>query len=104
MALIVRLSSDLTGAEGEEEDFAKLTIRRYPGLETAVALDVLPTEVTALVEAGDVVVCELKLPNEPYGREIVVHLKDFKKLADNIDEVVKNARKNKGRRPGSRVS
>ena len=96
MALVQRMVSDITGAEGAAEDFVTLTIREHPAATEPKALDVLPDEIKGLKNAGEVVVLEVKNGGEP--KQLIVTLADFRKLCS--DEVVKGARGTKGRRPG----
>jgi len=52
--------SDLSGAEGNDEDFVTLVVRRHPKLEEPVQIDVLPDEIKGLKNAGNLVVLEVR--------------------------------------------
>lgn len=107
MAIVNRMASDLTGKEDEPEKFAQLVIRKGPGIEKALALDVLPEEVGDLDEADNIYVVELKLPGDYQAREIVVTLKEFTDKVvtpsgKKLEDVIEGARFLRGRRPGTR--
>jgi hypothetical protein len=87
--------SDLTGTEGPEEDFVTLTIREHPAITEPKALDVLPDEIKDMKSAGELVVLEI---GNGEKKQMIVTLAVFRKLCS--DEIVKNARGTKGRRPG----
>lgn len=95
MAIVSRMVSDITGAEGNEADFVVLTVREHPSITEPKALDVLPDEIAALKDAGDIVVLEIANGEK---RQLVVKLADFRKLIS--DDLVKQARGTRGRRPG----
>ena len=101
MAVKSVMISDLSGAEGNEDDFTTLTVRAHPALndDEVKALDVLPAEVANLREAKDLVVVELGRNGDK--RQLVVTLAEFRKVCS--DDVVKKARGNRGRRPGTVV-
>jgi hypothetical protein len=42
------MASDLSGMQGEDAEFGRLVVRRYPGLDSPVQLDVLPQELDGL--------------------------------------------------------
>jgi hypothetical protein len=100
------MRSDLTGKEDEPEKFAQLVFRSGPGIDKAIAFDVLPEEVGDVDEAGDIFVIELKLPGDAVGRELVVTLKEVQaKLVpqgQKLDQLLENARFLRGRRPTAR--
>lgn len=98
MALVSRMVSDITGKEGEQDEFATVIIRDHPAVDEPKALDALPSEVEGLKDAPGVVTVEVKANGET--REFVVLLSDFRKVVP--DEVVKKARGTRGRRPGFR--
>lgn len=101
MAVRSIMVSDLTGAEGSESDFTTLTVRSHPSLSDGEvkALDVLPSEVANLAEAKNLVIIELGSNGD--RRQVVVTLDQFRKVCP--DDVVKKARSNRGRRPGTVV-
>ncbi|MBN6191395.1 hypothetical protein JQN58_31475 [Aneurinibacillus sp. BA2021] len=92
--------SDLTGAEGKDEDFITLAVRRYPGLEEPVQIDVLAAEIKGLKSADQLVVLEVRNGGEP--QRVVTTKAEFDKLAPNIQEVLANADGLRGRRKGFR--
>ena len=96
MAIVSRMVSDLTGTEANESEFVTLTVRDHPAVDEPKALDVLPSEIADLKEAGEIVVLEVGTNGDK--RQIVVALADFRKLCK--DETVKAARGTRGRRPG----
>ena len=93
--------SDLTGAEGNDEDFVTVVVRTHPELEEAVQFDALPDEVKNLKSIKDLVVLELKNGETV---QLVTTLQEFNKLSPNIGEVLKNADGLRGRRKGFRPS
>lgn len=100
MALVSRMMSDITGAEAPEGDFVTLVIREHPSTSEPKSLDVLPSEVSGLSEAKNLVVIELKTNGDT--RQLVVPLADFRKVVS--DEVVQAGRSTRGRRPGTRLN
>lgn len=98
MALVSRMVSDISGTEANEDQFVKLTIRQHPAATEAKVLDVLPSEIADLKDAGDLVVLDVTNGEK---RQIVVKLADFRKLIS--DEIVANAPGNRGRRLGTRL-
>lgn len=91
--------SDLTGAEGTDEEFVTVVVRKHPGIEEPVVFDAKPEELKGLKAAGDLVVLEIK---NGETTQLVTTLAEFKKLSPNIDEVLKNADGLRGRRTGFR--
>jgi hypothetical protein len=100
MAFVQRVASDLTGAEGPEDQFGKLVVRRYPGIEGSKVLDVLPSEVADL-ETDDLVEVEYTEPGATTGRALVVSKKDFDALAPDMAGVLAKARTPRGRPRGN---
>jgi len=98
MALVSRMVSDISGTEANEDQFVKLTVRQHPAANEAKVLDVLPSEIADLRDAGDLVVLEVTNGEK---RQIVVKLADFRKLIS--DDIVANAPSNRGRRLGTRL-
>lgn len=96
MAIVSRMVSDLTGAEANESEFVTLVVREHPLIDEPKSLDVLPSEIENLKGADDLVILEVGSNGDK--RQIVVPLADFKKLVK--DDVLKNARGTRGRRPG----
>jgi len=91
--------SDLTGAEGTDEEFITVVVRSHPNLEDPVQFDAKPEELKGLKSAGDLVELELKNGDT---RRVVVTLAEFNKLSPNIKEVLENADGLRGRRKGFR--
>ncbi|MEU9246822.1 hypothetical protein [Streptomyces sp. NPDC048385] len=106
MAYVTRRVSDLSGTEGAEKDFAALTVRRYPGLEKPVQLDVTPEEIKKLKDNNDIVVVEVKQPGSNDSELVHMLRDDFDALApkDNMAELLGQARGTRGRRPGTKVN
>jgi hypothetical protein len=96
MAIVSRMVSDISGKEAAESEFVTLTIREHPGTDEPKALDILPDEISGLKEAGEIVVLEVGSNGDK--KQMVVTLADFRKVVK--DEIVKNARGTRGRRPG----
>ncbi|MGB3684933.1 MAG: hypothetical protein WA991_03810 [Ornithinimicrobium sp.] len=96
MAIRSIMVSDLTGAEGDEQDFVTLTVRSHPAADEAKALDVLPSEIEGLTQADDLV--SLEIGDNGDKRQMVVSLADFREFCD--DKKVQAARGTRGRRPG----
>lgn len=99
MGYVSKRVSDLTGVEAPDDQFVELIIRKAPGLEEPVRLDVLPDEIKGLKSAGEVVVLEIR---NGENKQLIVSLAEWKKLAPNIDEIVANADGMRGRRKGFR--
>ena len=91
--------SDLTGAEGADEDFVTVVVRQHPELEEAVQFDALPDEIKGVKGLRDLVVLELR---NGETTQVVTTLAEFNKLAPNIGDVLKNADGLRGRRKGFR--
>ena len=91
--------SDISGAEGKDEDFVTVVVRQHPNLDEAVQFDALPKEISGLKGAGDLVQLEIRNGDT---RNLVVTLAEFNKLAPNIAEVLANADGLRGRRKGFR--
>lgn len=104
IAKVQKVVSDLTGREVEEHQALTLIVRRGPGVDRAVVLDVLPDEVGDLTDANDCYVVELRKHGETTGQEMVVTLKNFKAIAPDgkVDELLDNARGLRGRPPGAK--
>ena len=103
MAIVSKKISDLTGNEGTDDEFAAVVIRQYPGLDQPKALDVLVPELDQFKDVSDdLVILEVTMPDNS-KRDVYVKLADFKKVAPNMDEIVKKARGTRGRVPGTRV-
>lgn len=96
MARVVKLVSDVTGTEANEDQFIKCVIRTHPKAEEAKSLDVLPGELDKLKAVADLVVIELGSNGDK--QELVVSYKDFKALVG--DDVIEKAPGTRGRRPG----
>jgi len=92
--------SDLTGAEGTDEEFVSVIVRKHPAIEEAVVFDAKPEELKGLKSADQLVILEIKNGGEP--TQVVTTLADFSKLSPNIADVLKNAPGVRGRRPGFR--
>lgn len=98
MALKSVMVSDISGVEADEADFTKMVVRQHPAIDEPKSLDVLPSEVADLKEAGNLVVLEVGTNGD--RRQVVMTHAEFKKLVK--DEVVQNAAGTRGRRPGFR--
>lgn len=96
MSRVVRLVSDITGAEANEDEFITLVVREHPAVDQPKQLDVLPAEVADLKSVKDLVVIEIK--NNGESRDLVMSHAEFKKLVP--DEVVVKAQSTRGRRLG----
>ncbi|WP_235608541.1 hypothetical protein, partial [Frankia casuarinae] len=59
-------------------------------------LDILPPEVAAMKEAGDIVLCAVRLPGEDQARQFAVTLPEFRKVVP--DAALEKARGVRGRR------
>lgn len=93
--------SDISGAEGKDEDFVTVVVRQHPKLDEPVQFDALPDEIKNLKGAGDLVQLEIR---NGETRNVVVTLAEFNKLSPNIAEVLANADGLRGRRKGFRPS
>lgn len=92
--------SDLTGAEGSDEDFTSIVVRRHPDVTEPVVIDALTSELKGLKSADQLVVLELKNGGDPV--QVVTTVTEFGKLSPNIKEVLDKAPGVRGRRPGFR--
>lgn len=95
MAIVSRMVSDLTGKEAAESEFVTMTIREHPEIDEPKALDVLPDEIAGMKDAGNLVVVEISNGDK---RQVIYTLTEFRKVVG--DDIVKNARGTRGRRPG----
>ncbi|MEU9276549.1 hypothetical protein [Streptomyces sp. NPDC048341] len=102
MAIVSRKVSDLSNKEAPDKEFVVVVVRQHPSLDEPKALDVLTAEATKFVEVDDLVMLEVQQPDGT-KRDVVMQLAEFNKLAPNMEEVLKNARKTRGRVPGTRV-
>jgi hypothetical protein len=97
MAIVSRMISDLTGTEADKSEFVKLVVRQHPAVDEPKSLDVLPSEIVGLEDAGDLVVLELFNGQK---RQFAVTLANFRTVCP--DEIVRHAPGTRGRRPGFR--
>jgi hypothetical protein len=98
MAFVQRVATDLTGEEGPEDQFGKLVVRKYPGVDGAKVLDVLPAEVADLLsETDDVVEVEYTEPGASVPKPLVVPKKSFDALVQDMPGVLAKARGTRGR-------
>jgi hypothetical protein len=90
--------SDLSGAEGASEEFGRLVVRGYPGVNGARELDVLPSEVPDFEIPEGIVILEHTPPGST-RRTLVASRADFDQLAvgRNMEEVITKARVKRGR-------
>lgn len=93
--------SDLTGAEGEDEQFVTVVVRTHPELEEPIQFDALPEEMQGIKSIKDLVVLEIKNGETV---QLVTTVAEFNKLSPTIGEVLKNADGLRGRRKGFRPS
>ena len=100
MGYVSRRVSDLSGVEGNDDQFVELIVRSAPGLTEPKKLDVLPEEIKSLKGAGELVVLQIGSNGEK--SQLIVTLNEWKKLAPNIDEIVQNADGVRGRRKNFR--
>lgn len=91
--------SDLTGAEGDDEEFITVIVRKHPELDEPIQFDALPDELKPLKALRDLVVLELK---NGETTQLVTTLAEFNKLSPNIKEVLESADGLRGRRKGFR--
>lgn len=96
MALVSRMVSDLSGNEIAEGQAVELVVKQHPAIDSPKSLDVNADEVKGLKDASNVVIVVVK--NNGDTREVAMTHAEFKKLVS--DDVVKNARGTRGRRPG----
>lgn len=100
LALVSRMASDISGKEGDEQEFVTLVIREHPSADEPRALDVMPDEIAGLKAAADLVALEIRKPDSTVT-QLVVPLADFRKVVK--DETVSKGRSLRGRRPGLRL-
>lgn len=101
------MASDLSGVEGDPSEFCTLVLRSGPGVDRALAFDVLPQEVEGITAAPDIFVCEIRRPGEVNAETVVCTLKELtSKIVPkdkSLDDILETARSLRGRRPGSTV-
>ena len=97
--IVQRKVSDVSGADGADDDFRQVVVRSHPQIDQPKALDVLEKELETLKEVGDLVILEIQQPGHA-DRVAYIKLADFGKWCP--DEALKNARGTRGRLPGSR--
>jgi len=98
LAVVQVRRSDFTGTQAEEEEFGRLVVRKYPGLDGPKVLDVLPGEVSGLKTQGDLVEVEYTEPGSDQPRSMVVSREDFDALAPDMAKVLADARGLRGGR------
>jgi hypothetical protein len=64
---------------------------KHPKLDRAVQLDVLPAEVSGLETETDLVILEVRLPDQD-AKRVVVSLDTFNALGSDIDETLSTLR------------
>jgi hypothetical protein len=96
MARMVKLVSDVSGAEGDEGDFVRCVVRSHPAVDEAKRLDVLPGELAALDDVTELVV--LEIGSGSAARRLVVQHADFREVVP--DDTVVRARGTRGRQTG----
>lgn len=102
LAYVSKRVSDLSGVEADDKEFLEIIVRKAPGLEEAVKLDVLPSEIKNLKSAGELVVLEVKSNGD--SEQVIVTVEEWRKLSPDIDKIVANADGVRGRRKGFRPS
>lgn len=101
IARVQKVVSDLSGQEVDESQAVQLIVRRSPGIDRPLVIDALPDEVQDIGDAPDIYSVEIKPYNGDAARELLVSIKDLKKLATdgNLDALFENARGTRGRPP-----
>jgi hypothetical protein len=87
--------SDLTDREAPDNvPLVRLVVRKYPDVEGARKLEVLPDEVNGLQEDNDLVHLEVSTPGSSTRKTLVVPRADFDQLAPdgNMRELIEGAR------------
>lgn len=102
MAIVNKKVSDLSKEEGDDKEFAVVVVREHPNFDEPKALDVLVPELDKFKGLEDLVTLEVQMPDGT-KKDVMMRLVDFNKIAPNMDDIVKNARKTRGRLPGTRV-
>ncbi|ETA01712.1 hypothetical protein CcI6DRAFT_02892 [Frankia sp. CcI6] len=96
VATVQKKVSDISGEMADDEEFGTLTVKTHPLLDAPCQLDILPPEVAAMKEAGDIVLCAVRLPGEDQARQFAVTLPEFRKVVP--DAALEKARGVRGRR------
>jgi hypothetical protein len=98
--------SDLTGQEGDENEFGQLEVR-HPDFRDPIRLEVLPSEVEGLLDAAArVVQVNYTAPGDRSPRQLFVLVDDFNAAAGDRDmktilmEAVATAQPERGRAAG----
>jgi len=89
--------SDLTGKDGADDEFGRLVVRNYPGVDGPRQLDVLPAEVSGLKTTSDVVEVDYTPPGETNPQRLLVLKDEFDQLAPDMPGLLAKARGLKGR-------
>lgn len=101
MATVTVKASDLTGTQGPDETFGRLVVRKYPGIEGARVLDILPGELDGLETVDDLIELEYTEPGASAPKLLVVRRENFDERAPNMAEVLEKAPQRPGRRSRS---
>jgi hypothetical protein len=103
MAIVSQKVSDLSGKQGNDNQFAAVVVRQHPDIDQPKALDVLVPELKSFSDiSSDLVILEITMPDGT-KRDAYVPLEEFNKAAPNMAKVLKEARGTRGRVPGTRV-
>jgi hypothetical protein len=98
LATVTLKQSDLTGVQGPDEEFGRLVVRNYPGVEGARQLDVRPEEVSDIKTVADLIELDYYAPGSGDPKRLVVNKDDFDQLtSSNMAEVLAGARTLRGR-------
>lgn len=92
--------SDLSGTEGNDDDFLTVVVRNHPGLDEPVQFDALPQELSELKGLANLVMLEIRKGEEV--RQVVTTVENFNELAEDMDTVLAGADGLRGRRKGFR--
>ncbi|WP_406391400.1 hypothetical protein OG806_08330 [Streptomyces sp. NBC_00882] len=103
MAIVSQKVSDLSGKQGTDKQFAQVVVRQHPDIDQPKALDVLVPELKSFSDiSNDLVILEITMPDNT-KQDMYVPLEEFNKAADNMPQVLKDARGTRGRVPGTKV-
>ncbi|MFF5363151.1 hypothetical protein ACFY4I_27795 [Streptomyces scabiei] len=103
MAIVSQKVSDLSGKQGNDNQFAAVVVRQHPEIDQPKALDVLVPELKSFNDiSDDLVILEITMPDGT-KRDAYVPLEEFNKAAADMSKVLKEARGTRGRLPGTRV-
>lgn len=106
IAIVQRMKSDLTGTEADPDDFGSFVLRKGPGIDRAIAWDVLPDEIGDLKDAPDIFSVEYRAADGTLTEKLVTLKELTEKVipkGKTLEDLTSEARSLRGRRPGTQI-